>query len=57
MRYLITLFSLCLVSCETEVECCSYTYWTTYNSSNTSLSVDDVCSCCYDLAGRETECQ
>ena len=55
MKYLIiVILSLTFIGCEKEVECCSYTYWTTFD--NPSLSVNEECACCYDLAGRKINC-
>ena len=55
MKYLIiVILSLTFIGCEKETECCSYTYWTTFD--NPSLSVNEECACCYDLAGRKINC-
>jgi hypothetical protein len=55
MKYILVLLScLTFSSCQKEVECCSYTYWTTYNDP--IIPVTEECSCCYDLAGRKINC-
>ena len=54
MKYiLIICLGLVFSSCEKETECCSYNYGITYSNIT---SIDEECSCCYDLIGREVKC-